>query len=139
MTFTQKYVNLFLGARTRFLGEHHTYSVVHWRRGDQIGYRCAHGKDYSVNCGSAENFIAKVISIVYVATNEDREDDIKSLKAAGFYLFRDLHMEISPLDAFVVELQLMIDATTFFYWGNSSVDLVADSARLQQQKLVFQP
>lgn len=60
-------------------GSQNSFTVVHWRRGDQLTSRCSarQGKDVSVNCRNASSLLKLVERIrshriVYVATNEPR-------------------------------------------------------------------
>lgn len=89
-----------------------TYTVVHWRRGDQLATRCLQHKDSSVNCRSAVQLIAAVRkltndSIVYVATNEEvTSKELESLRREGFKLFSDTKSRntYNSLATFVVEV-----------------------------------
>lgn len=118
------------------------FTVVHWRRGDQLESRCFHHKDRSVNCETADKLIDIVRNytkdkIVYVATNEDPESiEIVHLRNAGFKTFADGMggKNVSSLEAIVIDSSLMIDATTFLAWGVSEVDDVVEYERMSLNK-----
>lgn len=146
--FTAKFESLFnlcftyLNERTR-ASSSSTLTVVHWRRGDQILSRCHSNVDISVNCRSAEVFIDKVrnhtrnlSSLVYVSTNENKPDILKKLSDAGMLSWRSFgfmaHKELKSIDVFIVELMLMINATTFLYWGSSTIPSLVNAARSQK-------
>lgn len=126
--------------------------VVHWRRGDQKD-RCRRFEDVSVNCGTATNFIQKVSNVttdyakihgrhrllVYVATNEKDPSVLAQLESAGYKLFkhtrginRDRGRPLSSLEAFLVELQLMIHADMFLGWGTTGVSQFVVRARREK-------
>ena len=78
------------------------YTVVHWRRGDQLTTRCTSGVDKSVNCkdasflmlristslGAQSNFEAK--DRVYLATNEARDsNEMTILRLHGMHVIQD--------------------------------------------------
>ena len=93
------------------------YTVVHWRRGDQLQTRCRRSwvglKDYSVNCANASALIKDVRSHpgvsstpqhpVLVATNEKNESQLGVLRAApGFHILDDLlraALRSKPIDS----------------------------------------
>ena len=111
------------------------YTVVHWRRGDQLSTRCQQRKDQSINCGSAEELVSKVRdrtndSFVYVATNEVAgSSELEVLREAGFRLFSDAKMDVGVIEAFLIEVSLMRDAHTFLGWGVSEVNDVVEFER----------
>ena len=101
-------------------GGKHTlnYTVVHWRRGDQLSSRCRQGKDSSVNCKSAADLVAMVRnhshdSLVYVATNEPANStELEVLRSASFKLYSDSQFELpgyeyESLNAFVLEVSVV--------------------------------
>lgn len=117
------------------------FTVVHWRRGDQLDGRCKAGLDTSVNCANATVLIEKVRSlsqdsIVYIATNEPQDSDqMQELREAGFLSFVDVAASsfFSQLDIFqilAVEVSLMLDATTFLAWGISEINDVVEHERM---------
>jgi hypothetical protein len=117
------------------------YTVVHWRRGDQLNTRCPKMKDKSVNCGGALELIDSVRKVstdetVFVATNEKPDSqELDVLEKAGFKIFRSAGMNITDiLDIFVVEVALMMDSTTFLAWGVSSVNDVVEFERRREGK-----
>ena len=124
-----------------FMKQYTSYTVVHWRRGDQLHTRCKENKDNSVNCENSTSLIANVRSytndsLVYVATNEHPgSKEYLALKEAGFLVFADINMNItSSLDIFMVEVFLMLDATTFLGWGISEVNDVIEHERFAAKK-----
>lgn len=119
------------------------YTVVHWRRGDQLSSRCLQGKDNSVNCRSAQELISLVRqysndSIVYVATNEAdmNSPEMRTLRAEGFQVFNTtaVDWEMSSVTAFVVDVRLMLDATTFLGWGVSIINDIVEHERMLRNK-----
>lgn len=171
--FTPKFEKLFRRCYAYLLakaigvrGQGGNYSeiiAVHWRRGDQILSRCRSHVDLSVNCGSPEVFINKVInhtktrmttnSLVYVSTNENQPEVLDKLATAGMLTWRDFgiidyddrsssnsstnknnHIKLKSIDIFVVELMLMIHATKFLYWGSSTIPALVNVARSQITK-----
>lgn len=115
------------------------YTVVHWRRGDQLVTRCAKHKDLSVNCASPRDFVDHVRSqtsdaIVYVATNEQNEDTLQYLHGRGLLTFSSVlpaHNESLPV-VFAIEVWLMQFADRFQGWGVSEVNDVIESDRRQR-------
>lgn len=101
-----------IGVLSRVDFNQFNYSVVHWRRGDQLISRCQQEKDTSVNCKSAEELVALVRQhtsdeLVYVATNEPSSSaELVVLKNAGFKLFSDARMNVSDtsLTGFILEV-----------------------------------
>jgi len=135
------------------------YTAVHWRRGDQLTSRCAHSRDFSVNCGTAEELIKAIRAhsndkLIYVATNEPESspEHIRLRKEPGFKVFADgraavleagggvsssnnyLNASIPVVDVFVLEVALMVDATTFLGWGMTEVKDVIEFERMKQKK-----
>jgi len=119
------------------------YTVVHWRRGDQLLSRCAQGKDTSVNCLSVNDLIHEVKrytsdNIIYLATNE------VNLSRAELDHLRQAHIQVfnhsvagyraGSVAAAVVDVQLMLDATTFLGWGVSIIHDLVEHARMVQNK-----
>eukprot|EP01035_Chromulina_nebulosa_P026611 gene26611-34855_t len=126
--------------------------VVHWRRGDQKN-RCRRFEDVSVNCGTAVNFIQKVNNattqyakihgrhrlLVYIATNEKDPSVLAQLESVGYKLFKhtrgivkDSGRPLTSLEAFLVELQLMIHADMFLGWGTTGVSQFVIRARREK-------
>ena len=117
------------------------YTVVHWRRGDQLTSRCQQGKDVSVNCRSARRFVHEVRqytndSLVYVATNEEdlHSVDMSILHEAGFLTLNEslLGYHRNSVQAAVVDVLLMLDATTFLSWGVSVINDAVEHERMLQ-------
>jgi hypothetical protein len=116
------------------------YTVVHWRRGDQLAGRCKRGLDASVNCGHAADLVRKVRqhsnhSLIYVSTNEPQDSpEMHLLRREGFVTYHDvatasLPGEIDALSVFAIEMQLMLDADLFLAWGLSEVNDVVEHER----------
>lgn len=123
------------------------WTVVHWRRGDQIPRRCMTRVDKSVNCEGARALSLLVRnlstdSVVYIATNEKNSSALSTLRDSGFLLFEDLQIDslntvvakssLSALDILVVEVSLMLQATTFLAWGVSEIDDVVQFERMRR-------
>jgi hypothetical protein len=112
-----------------------TYTVVHWRRGDQLETRCAMRLDLSVNCEDAMGLIKRVREfsrdkIVFVATNEKPSSpELDVLEENGFKIFRSTNIDLPLIDILMVETALMVDATTFLAWGVSEVNDVVEFER----------
>lgn len=117
------------------------YTVVHWRRGDQLASRCMQGRDTSVNCLSVQELIGEVKryttdKVVYIATNDDSltAEDLQNLRAAGFQLFNASRVSFSAssVSSFVLEVKLMLSATTFLGWGVSIINDIVEHERMRQ-------
>ena len=104
------------------------YTVLHWRRGDQLSERCRKGGvDNSLNCKDSGEFLAyvnsmklldkSVTSFLYVATNEGDVKILKEFEEHGIYtwwtLARGYNFKMKSIEMFIIELQLMIDADRF--------------------------
>lgn len=122
-----------------------SYTVVHWRRGDQLMSRCRQTKDTSVNCGSAQELVDLVRahtndSLVYVATNElSNSSESILLAAAGFKLFHhglSAAFKVSPdsVTGIVIDTSLMLNCNTFLGWGISLVNDVVEHQRMLEQR-----
>lgn len=117
------------------------FTVVHWRRGDQLPGRCAKNVDTSVNCANASALVQRVQEhsadpVVYVATNEPKHShNYSELRRHGFLTYADLasdNSEISNANLFQVlagEVGLMLRATTFLGWGVSEINDVVEHER----------
>ena len=120
------------------------YTVAHWRRGDQLRTRCKAARDMSVNCGRAVDLVRAVRrlssdEVVYVATNEPPSSaEYQALQKAGFVLFSSLRafivaanggQDLTLVDAFALELALMLDASTFLGWGLTEIKDVVEYER----------
>ena len=127
---------------------HHptAFTVIHWRRGDQLQGRCNNRMDASVNCGDAYALVKKVRevsnnSVVYVATNEPQDSiEMERLRDAGFISFADVAgpsssdialQQLTVFEVLVAETVLMLSAQTFLGWGISEVNDVVEHARMQ--------
>lgn len=118
------------------------YTVVHWRRGDQLSSRCRQRKDQSVNCGDASVLIEEIgrltrDHVVYIATNEDpRSQDSQTLRQHGYLLFdeRLSSFQHGSVGSFLLEVRLMLDATTFLGWGVSIINDVIEHERMLKRK-----
>lgn len=125
------------------VGKNVEYSVVHWRRDDQLKTRCFKNIDTSVNCRTPEELAATVnklgyknynrtkTTITYIATDEKRVEQLDYLKSQKYKLFEsDLSEGMQNFvdsssnikrDIFVLELMMMMDADYYMAWGYSSV------------------
>lgn len=154
INFTEHYQQMFLAAKKRLgLEEGQNYTVAHWRRKDQLTIRCVNNnQDSGINCGSVDELIwavkkASNYTSIYIATNEEREEQLLELSKSGFLLFRNTNMLsssnsdtstssafVNSVDIFVIELQLMIDASQYLHWGHSEVNVLVNTARKQRGK-----
>lgn len=129
------------------------YTVVHWRRGDQLTTRCRTGFDVSVNCEDAISLITNIKSssndsLAYIATNEPQESvQMQLLRNAGFLTFTDIesnitaalqtteysksHNLLSTLQILALEASLMLDCTTFLGWGISEINDIIEHERMR--------
>ena len=111
------------------------YVIAHWRRGDQVTYRCGRS-DNSTNCDPVEAFVTHVNKEIhqlvvknniknrlkiYIATNEWNATNLQFLRRAGYILSSDIKLHLNALEIFVVELQLMIFSKYLLQWGVSSI------------------
>lgn len=149
LKFTVRYSSL-VQASTRALknkANGGNWTVVHWRRGDQIPRRCMTRVDKSVNCEGARALALLVRnlstdSVVYIATNEKNLSTLSTLRNSGFLLFNDLldnlniesKPSLSALDILIAEVSLMLQATTFLAWGVSEIDDVVQFERMKRGK-----
>ena len=177
--FQEKYLKLLPIIRNilKVVTNNTEYMLVHWRRGDQLEFRCAGNKndpdkqnntlkliskdnsrrklvdkgrfDHSVNCASAKDFYneVKIVAkqqfqlekpiLTYIATNEQNSDSLSYLKNKKYKLFNDikeglikeLNLNLTVLDEFVIELMLMCDATYYIAWGESSIHHFVNKCR----------
>ncbi|KAJ1432818.1 hypothetical protein B484DRAFT_429721 [Ochromonadaceae sp. CCMP2298] len=116
------------------------YTVVHWRRGDQLATRCKQEKDSSVNCRTPEE-LAELVrrhsneSLVYVATNERNVDILARLQGAGLTTFSQVDGgDADSLESFIVEVRLMLEASVFLGWGVSIINDIVEHERLLRYK-----
>ena len=139
----KKYRDQFLIFKSN-MGLNDNYTVIHWRRGDQLSSRCKQGRDLSVNCNDASYLISFVHNNVddkkvYVATNEKNSTaELNSLVSAGFLIFNRSHLPIKnafdDLQVFMLEIGLMLDCSTFLGWGISEVNDVIENQRMRMKK-----
>lgn len=144
LDFHSKYRELFWAYKRNLLGlSSNSYTVVHWRRGDQLTSRCAQGKDHSVNCMSVQDLVVEIQrytsdKVIYLATNEANlsHADLECLEHAGVQVFDPLvaNYPAGSLAAVVVDVQLMLDATTFLCWGVSVINDLVEHARMVHNK-----
>jgi len=118
-----------------------SFTVVHWRRGDQLTTRCKGQKDRSVNCADSLALIDLVRqnsndSLIYIATNEKNSAEIENLRNASFVVFQDTGLvnKVTPMEAFILEVTLMIEASTFLGWGISEVNDVVEYERMKKNR-----
>lgn len=144
LQFIKPMADHFKNYKQKLLGNHtKQYTVVHWRRGDQLATRCAQGKDNSVNCRSVEDLVTEVCrytndSIVYIATNGHGMSlvDMNAIKRAGFQLFDQsfLNHDVHSVEALAVDVQLMVHATTFLGWGVSLINDLVEHTRMLHRR-----
>jgi len=144
LRFTKPMADHFRNYKRHLLGDAtKQYTVVHWRRGDQLTTRCAQGKDISVNCHSVADLVAEVRkytndSVVYIATNAHEMSplDIYTIGKAGFQLFDPFFAGYGArgVEALAVDAQLMVDATTFLGWGVSLINDLVEHARMLHRR-----
>ena len=103
------------------------YTVLHWRRGDQLTERCKNGIDSSINCMNSTNVLSyvqgmrlmdkSITSYLYIATNEGNTTMLEELEKAGIYtwwtLYKNYKFKMKSIEMFIIELQLMTDADRF--------------------------
>jgi hypothetical protein len=119
-----------------------SYTVVHWRRGDQLPTRCRQQKDNSLNCGTVADLVQTVRkgtndSVVYVAAGGTLAPiETDALDKANFLHLAKLNMRSDPAGAaaLALEAQLMLDAPTFLAWGVSIMNDVIEHERMLQNK-----
>lgn len=117
----------------RFGEQSELFTVVHWRRGDQLRTRCKAKLDHSVNCFGAKELIDEISKyntnqsgLVYIATNEEADSpELLLLREAGYKTSSDIATATTAqasskevdMSLFVVEVHLMMTASTFLSWG----------------------
>eukprot|EP01032_Pedospumella_encystans_P020165 gene20166-22916_t len=101
------------------------------------------GKDTSVNCLSVRDLVREVTrytsdNIIYLATNEVNFSrvELDYLQQARIQIIdpRVAGYRVGSVAAAVVDVQLMLDATTFLGWGVSLIHDVVEHARMVQNK-----
>lgn len=77
--------------------------------------------------------------LVYVATNEIDPIALRTLQAADFRIFDDLGLkksnQLSTLERFMVEVQMMIHADRFFGWGSTGVQTFVHRLRNERSSV----
>lgn len=123
-------------------GQSFSYTVVHWRRGDQLQGRCSRHVDASVNCADAAALVRKVKentedTVIYVATNEPQDSsEMAYLRKKGFLTYSDIAHNITAFrgadvfEVLSVEVSLMLGADTFLAWGISEINDVVEHERM---------
>jgi hypothetical protein len=156
-----KSINYETFKRTLGVNSSTVFTVVHWRRGDQLFTRCKMQTDESINCKDANSLIKQVTaisndSVIYVATNEPRDsEELKILHKHGFHTFYSVaskmsvfysqpqnsanlshyhKFEVDSFEMLAIESLLMLDATTFLGWGISEVNDVIEYERMKANK-----
>lgn len=153
--FNKRYLQLYDEHVQPRLPTKHTYTVAHWRRGDQLTTRCKRSwvglKDTSVNCRSAGEFIADVRGslggnnreTILVATNEHNESSLSVLRRAeGFYILSELlratsetkSKKLTEIDEFVLETLVMLRAPSLLTSGISTINDLIESARKENRQ-----
>ena len=125
------------------------WTVVHWRRGDQLATRCLTDswrglKDYSMNCASAQDMLIDVrkdrggnlSEVVFVATNEKNASILNVLRGSkDVYLLNDVISSLfggtlPELNQFILEVVAMLNSHYLITFGISNInDLVEDTRR----------
>jgi hypothetical protein len=143
VVFQPEYLRLAAAVMRLLKLENETFAAAHWRRGDQVTTRCVvkgHQHDYSVNCQSAQKFIATVEEkagalrknatrplLIYVATNTQDPAELQQLHSAGYLTAMNItnvlqpYVHFSEVGLFVVEVILMCHARDFWHWGMTTV------------------
>ena len=137
-------------------GQRNDYTVAHWRRSflnQHTNAPCRHNDkdDERINCGAPENLLSAVktanytkIGRVYVATNERRAAMLDTVRKAGLKLLADTRnrvvggQKLNSLDAFVVDVQMMVQADHYMSWGKSAVRSFVERARVQRAKYIME-
>ena len=127
----------------KYLGLNNNYTVIHWRRGDQLSSRCKQGRDKSINCNDVNYLISFVHNnvkdkSVYIATNDKNDNnELQLLSNAGFLLYNQSYISNvtnDDLSAFILDIALMLDSSTFLGWGISEVNDVIENQRMRMKK-----
>lgn len=121
------------------------YTAVHWRRSALTHHQpCRHNDDEeALNCGPASKLIERLQSSskkklgeVYISTNERRPEVLDEIRKANYKLLVDARTlsstHMTSLDAFVVDLQMMINSENFIYFGKSGVRNFVERARAER-------
>jgi hypothetical protein len=138
--------------------------VMHWRRGREMQVRCTglageEERDTSINCArNVSDFIALVYhltgtsqstainqtkSFIYIATDEESQENLFALANAGFRTFTDVLRALelpsmSSLDKFVLELMLMCYSDWFFGWGKTlTAKLIVEKCSVGDQNRII--
>ena len=137
-------------------GKRNDYTAAHWRRSflnQHTNAPCRHNDkdDERINCGSPENLVTAIrnenftkVGRVYVSTNERRPIMLETVRKAGMKLLADTRnrmvsgQKLSSLDAFVVDVQMMIQADHYMSWGKSAVRSFVERARVQRAKSIME-
>lgn len=122
------------------------YTVVHWRRGDQLATRCnTHFNglyDQSVNCKNATALMQNIRSHqhvsgkkIFVATNEDKSTELKALTIGGMiplpYFLKEAG-NFTMLQSLIYDTLFMLDATTLLTFGISQVNDIVEQERRER-------
>jgi hypothetical protein len=126
------------------------YIGIHLRRGDRCGKEFEkHANVYQMGaCGEIQNWVAKIgekaresNQLVYIATDSKEPHVIQTIKDAGFFTKQDLfghfagrvmfdEKELSDLDIFLIELDMLIYAhTSFVVSASNAVTEVVTTTR----------
>jgi hypothetical protein len=161
LAFAPRYVSLYRKRLQPLLisrGGGNNFTVVHWRRGDQLSSRCKSSwgglRDTTVNCAGASEFLADVRSHqggdrgqrLFVATNERDAAVLAELRRAeGVTLLSDLitsiigphpgpassaaALDARELEAFLLEALAMLYGPVLLTIGVSTVNDLLESTR----------
>lgn len=88
-------------------------------------------RQYTPNSScKASNCTAGSDIVIYVSTNDDSQEDLKTLQLAGFKIFKDMQLENTrSIDAFLVDVYLMTMANKMVHFGFSNVNVLAQRIR----------
>ena len=161
LAFAPRYVSLYRKRLQPLLisrGGGKNYTVVHWRRGDQLSSRCKSSwgglRDTTVNCAGAREFLADVRSHpggdrgqrLFLATNERDATVLAELRRAeGVTLLSDLitsilgphpgpassaaALDARELEEFLLEALAMLYGPVLLTIGVSTVNDLLESTR----------
>jgi hypothetical protein len=117
------------------------YTVIHWRRGDQLETRCKNG-DHSFNCVDVKEFLHMIDSItrplmviqtpIYIATNEMDKEIHRVLNQSSLYTmnsFKNIININNSFEEFLVDLMMMCKARYLFLGGYSTIHRWLESCR----------
>jgi hypothetical protein len=122
------------------------YSVIHWRRGDQVTsrWRCEgrlNKRDISVNCDSIQVFLDTIqVTLsgypstsghaIYIATNEENATSLSLLRAHGYLTIQDFkHSFQHAVEYAIVDYLMLTRAMYIFGAGMTSLHTLIKALR----------